>query len=91
MEIEKVAITLVDNVTTNVRGFSGFEEVFINAHHFRNKFDSFVGETNLLQLLAKMDIISIAIHEISHVLIRKVRRNIVYGRLILLIVTTFKL
>lgn len=66
----------MENVATVVRGFSGFDEIFINATHFRKKFNSFEGDEGLLQLLAKMDIISLALHEFAHVMIRKVRRII---------------
>lgn len=75
MEFENVDIILVDSITTMLRGFSGVNEIFINADHFQKKFDAFKVDLDsdvvLLDLLAKMDIISVTIHEISHVMIRK--------------------
>lgn len=71
--IECVTVTLVENLITIVRGFAGFDEIFINADHFRRKFDSFDGTVEQLRLLAKMDIISVTLHELAHVMIRKVR------------------
>lgn len=66
-------MTLVQNVTSTLRGFSGYDNIFINAEHFQQKFDLFKGNVEQLQLLAKMDIISVTIHELAHVMIRKVR------------------
>lgn len=77
MEFSNIKISLVDKVTTVLRGFSGLNEIFINANHFRTKFDSFASDSDqdlgLLQLLAKMDIICVTIHELAHVMFRKVK------------------
>lgn len=63
----------MENITSYVRGFSGFDEIFVNAESFQKKFDSFEGDDDtFLRLLAKMDIISVVIHEFAHIIIRKV-------------------
>lgn len=65
-------VTLVENVSNFIRGFSGFQEMFINADHFRGKIDVFKGDVELLQIIAKIDIISVSIHEHSHCKLREV-------------------
>lgn len=72
---DDIKISFVTNVTTALRGFTGFNEIFINVDHFADKFDAFKGDIEILQLIAKIDIISVAIHEYSHVKIRKVKIN----------------
>ncbi|XP_037025635.1 uncharacterized protein LOC119067014 isoform X2 [Bradysia coprophila] len=70
-EQTKVKVTLVESAAAMVRGFAGFHEIFINADHFRQKIDNFKGDTHLLQLVAKIDIISVVLHEYGHIKIRQ--------------------
>lgn len=70
-------MTLVENMTSTLRGFSGRDEIFINTDHFREKIDGFKGDLQLLQILAKIDIISVVLHEFAHVKIRKVNDGII--------------
>lgn len=74
-EQEGINITLVERNTPYLRGFVGFNEIFIHADHIQGKIDQFkMNDEDLLQLLCKMEIISITIHELAHLKIRKVKR-----------------
>lgn len=71
-EQENVKVTLVENSTRILRGFVGFQEIFIHADHIHQKIDTFDGNVDVLQLICKMDIISLVVHELAHIKIRKV-------------------
>lgn len=74
-EQEGINITLVERNTPYLRGFVGFNEIFIHADHIQGKIDQFkMNDEDLLQFLCKMEIISITIHELAHLKIRKVKR-----------------
>lgn len=66
---------MVENGVPELRGFAGFNEIYIHVSHFQDKIDKFSGDVEILQLICKIDLISLAIHELSHVKIRKVSIN----------------
>ncbi|XP_037035951.1 uncharacterized protein LOC119074095 [Bradysia coprophila] len=68
---DQIKITLVESGLKILRGFVGLEELFIHTDHFRQKINDFKGSLEQLQLVSKMDIISIAIHEYAHLKIRQ--------------------
>ncbi|KAG4077066.1 hypothetical protein HA402_016053 [Bradysia odoriphaga] len=68
---DQIKITLVECGLKLLRGFAGLEELFIHTDNFRQKINDFDGSLEQLQLVCKMDIISIAIHEYAHLKIRQ--------------------
>lgn len=73
-EDDAIKVRLVSSDDEHLRGFVGISEIFINATHFQKKIARFEGSLDALQLIAKMDIISVSIHEVAHLRFRKVRR-----------------
>ena len=73
LEDDPIKVTLIESTDPCVRGFSGFEEFFINTFHFQQKIAHFQETVDLLQVVAKMDIIALSVHELAHVNIQKVR------------------
>lgn len=65
-------ITLIESKDKFVRGFAGFGEIFVNTQHFHQKIRDFGGDIDMLQVVAKLDVISLAVHELAHIQIRKV-------------------
>lgn len=71
-EEDPIKVILVENGAKELRGFAGFDEIYIHAAHFQDKIDTFPGDVELLQLICKIDVISLSIHELSHIKMRKV-------------------
>ncbi|KAG4074404.1 hypothetical protein HA402_000383 [Bradysia odoriphaga] len=71
VEEATIKVTFLRSSDPTVRGFAGFGEFFINSYHFQEKFRHFGESIELLQVIAKMDIISLTVHELAHINIRK--------------------
>ncbi|XP_037051054.1 uncharacterized protein LOC119084991 [Bradysia coprophila] len=69
-----VKIVYVNNSCQNLRGFSGINEVYINAVHFLlslHVYDAIIADKHDLELRLQVDIINVAIHELAHLQLRK--------------------
>lgn len=56
-----------------LRGFSGINEPFINENYFLAKISEWKLNVRLLELIKKMDLITIGLHEYAHFRIRQVK------------------
>lgn len=70
-----IEIVLVENAAQELRGFVGFNVIYVHSSHFQTKIDSYKGDDDLLDSILKIDLICLAIHELSHIRIRKVSIN----------------
>lgn len=71
-----IKVSFISTTETELRGFSGINEIFLNENAFISKMLSCDSRINkrpgLLDKVAKLAISSIAIHEMSHTRIRQV-------------------
>lgn len=68
-----VDIKIVHSSIPELRGFVGINQIFIHADNFEEKIKEFKGSQGLLQQVARMDIISLVIHELAHTRLMRVR------------------
>lgn len=78
----QINVQFFSNDMTHLRGFSGINSVYFNKQHFfekrqihESKMKEDVTFRNNVNLMLKIDIIALAIHEFSHVRLRQVNIN----------------
>lgn len=72
----EIEFVLVENVSDKLRGFSGMEQIFINANHFDKKQQEYMDEIKneiLFEQVVRMDMVSLILHEYGHVKLWKVK------------------
>lgn len=71
--MKKIEVKFFKGVDSNLRGFAGINTIYLNAYHFQlNEFKYKNLDKELFHIVSKVDIISLAIHEFSHVRLRMV-------------------
>lgn len=77
----KCEVSFFECWATPLHGFSGLDRIYINATYFNIKFQNnqtraekneMTETDHKLDLIAKMELIGLSIHEFAHVLLRKV-------------------
>lgn len=71
-----VPVKFVYSTQCDLRGFSGIDEIFLNAYYFNKKMADLsaakIINPDVLNQFIAMDIVTCAIHEYAHVRIRQV-------------------
>lgn len=70
----KIDIRFVVELPETIRGFAGVNTVYVNANHFMQNLNDFrfIKDHEYLDLIMKVDIITLILHEYSHIKLRKV-------------------
>lgn len=70
----KIDIKFVVELTEEIRGFAGVNTVYVNANHFLQNLNDFrsIVDDEYLDLIMKVDVINLILHEYSHIKLRKV-------------------
>lgn len=63
-----IEVTFVSTAVTTLRGFSGYNTVYINKDHFDEK----VNKPQWSNELVLVDVVTVTVHELAHVRSRKV-------------------
>lgn len=71
--MSEVQVHFVSYDCVDLRGFIGLNELFINASHFLSKISQWRADAELLNLLVKIDLISLVLYQYTHLRLRQVQ------------------